>query len=863
MSRLLDHLRSNGRNIAVLTETQQLSYCQLADAVADSAADLDGPRRLVLLETRNDITTLVHYLAALSAGHVVLPASAGRDHTAILQTYDPGIVIDADGIHHRGGRHVLHDNLALLLSTSGSTGSPKLVRLSQHNLTSNAEAIADYLGITETDRAATTLPMSYCYGLSVIHSHLLRGAGLILTDRSVVDDEFWRLFRRHRGTSFAGVPYTFELLEHVGSQALDLPHLRYLTQAGGRMPPERVRRFAELGRDLGWDLFVMYGATEATARMAYLPPELAATRPSAIGRPISGGTFSIEPTGELLYRGPNVMMGYAHRPADLALGKTVDALHTGDLARRDPDGLYEVIGRSSRFVKMYGLRIDLHRVEAALSDHGVTAYCTDVDDILAVAVARGDRMQVQRIAADAAGVPAGAVRAVTVDELPMLPSGKPDYPAVRDLARASTTARPNSVRELFADVLHIDAQRIDPDASFVDLGGNSLSYVAMSVRLERAMGRLPADWQRLPLRELEATPTQARRRRPWWGATLETTVALRAVAIVLIVGSHAELFELWGGAHLLLGVAGYNFGRFCLTPVPRTDRVRHLRNTVAWIAGPAIAWVMVALVVTDDYTPTNLLLANKLLGPHDSMTAGRLWFVEVLVWILVGLAVLCWLPAFDRWERQWPFAVAVTFLAVGLALRYDVIGLNLGHDAWFTMLTFWFFAVGWVTAKASTAVQRAAVTVVLVISMHGYFDRTERELLVLAGFALLIWLPALRCPPVATVVAGVVAEASLYIYLTHFQVYPLFGEHRLLGVLASVIVGVLLTQLVSRLRARLPSRLRFVTDSGRFPSETVVSRLRARLPRGDQPFLRHGGRDGAVEPDQAGCHDAAPARRGG
>jgi acyl-coenzyme A synthetase/AMP-(fatty) acid ligase len=178
-----------------------------------------------------------------------LPVDARGDHTAILRTYEPGFVIDANGIHRDGGRHRLHDDLALLLSTSGSTGSPKLVRLSHHNLASNAAAIAGVLDIRETDRAATTLPMSYCYGLSVIHSHLLRGAGLILTDHSVVDDEFWDLFRRHRGTAFAGVPYTFEMLERFGAQTLDLPHLRYITQAGGRMPPERVRRFAELAGD--------------------------------------------------------------------------------------------------------------------------------------------------------------------------------------------------------------------------------------------------------------------------------------------------------------------------------------------------------------------------------------------------------------------------------------------------------------------------------------------------------------------------------------------------------------------------------------------------------------------------------------
>ena len=139
----------------------------------------------------------------------------------------------------------------MLMSTSGSTGSPKLVRLSRANLAANAESIAQYLDIRQTDRAATTLPMSYCYGLSVIHSHLLRGAGLILTDRSVVDDEFWESFRRHRGTTFAGVPHTFDLLDRIGFDGSSVPDLRYVTQAGGRLAPDQVRRFAALGSQHG------------------------------------------------------------------------------------------------------------------------------------------------------------------------------------------------------------------------------------------------------------------------------------------------------------------------------------------------------------------------------------------------------------------------------------------------------------------------------------------------------------------------------------------------------------------------------------------------------------------------------------
>lgn len=826
---VVGHLAGFGDAAAVHTDRGTVTYRELAAAVERRATDFGSRRTVVAIETRNDMDTLVGYLGALAGGHVVLPLPAGGDHAALLETYRPEYVV-SDGVteRRRPGHVPLHPDLALLLSTSGSTGSPKLVRLSHANLAANAEAIADYLDIRDTDRAATTLPMSYCYGLSVVHGHLLRGAGLILTDRSVVDDAFWDLFRSRRGTTFAGVPHTFDLLDRVGFDEMALPHLRYVTQAGGRLAPDRVRHFAALGERRGWQLFVMYGATEATARMAYLPPALAHDHPDVIGVPIPGGHLRIDPvdgiadgSGELVYTGPNVMMGYAHRPTDLALGATLDELRTGDIATTvEPDGgptLYRVLGRRDRFVKLYGLRIDLQRVEARLRAADVEAICTDGDGLLLVAAAaRPAGCDVTAVAAAASGLPRAAIRVLDVDEIPRLPSGKPDHRSVRELVVARDDPQRGErldLRGLFADVLQCDPERISAEQSFVDLGGNSLSYVAMSVRLERALGHLPADWQRLPLRELESSRTTRR----WWGTTLETSVALRATAIVLIAGSHADLWVLWGGAHVLLGVAGYNFGRFCLTPLPRLERVRHLRTTIAWIALPSLLWIAFALLVTDDYTPTNLLLANKFLGPDDSMTAGRLWFVEVIVWVLVALAVVCWTPVGDRAERRWPFGFAAAFLALGMALRWDVFGFGLGHDAWFTMLAFWFFAIGWAAAKSTTLLQRLAVTAVLALGIVGYFGQPNREVLVFVGLALLIWLPAIRCPSALTATAGVVAEASLFIYLTHYQVYPLFGEHRLLGVLAAIAVGVASTQLLTLARRTIRTRRgsrSWVTRSG-------------------------------------------------
>jgi acyl-CoA synthetase (AMP-forming)/AMP-acid ligase II len=810
---LLDRIAGFSDRLAVATETQTLTYAGLADRVDGVVTALGRERKLVMVQTRNTLESLQSYLGALAGGHVVLPVPAGRDHTALVSTYRPDVIVDAHGrIDHRTARpsHRLHPDLTLLASTSGSTGSPKVVRLSAGNLRSNAASIARYLGIVETDRAATTLPLSYCYGASVIHSHLSVGAALILTDRSVIDAEFWALVRRHGATSFAGVPYTFDLLERAGFAAMNLPDLRYVTQAGGRLKPETVRRFAALGRRRGFDFIVMYGATEATARMAYLPPERALAQPEAIGRAIPGGSFELVPlegcdepdVGELVYRGPNVMMGYAESATDLATGRTVEALHTGDLARHLGDGIYQVVGRLSRFAKLYGLRIDLQRVESAIAAPGAPAMCTESEGRLVVAGVGGrggtDTEDLRRRAALAAGLPADAVHAVHLHKLPVLPSGKPDYPRLAALARDADHRSAPGVGELFADVLQIDPAAVTPESSFVDLGGTSLSYVTTSVRLERILGTLPPHWPSRTVAELQAARRSPDRRRR---SVIDTGVALRAVAIVLIVGSHAGLFQLWGGAHILLAVAGFNFAQFCLGRTPRRERLGRAVRTVGWIAIPTLIWIAVVMRFSDDYGPSNLVLLQKIIGPSDSMTAGRMWFIEVLVWTVVVLAAVFAIPAVDRLERRRPFGVAMVFLTLGLALRYDLPGLDLGREAWFSLLAFWFFAAGWAAARADGLWQRVGLSLVALIAIGGYFGSGGREALVGAGLLLLIWLPALRCPTPVAAAAGVIAEGSLYTYLTHFQVYPLFG-HPLPGVLASLLLGSGLAWGITALRRR-------------------------------------------------------------
>ncbi|OEJ28124.1 AMP-dependent synthetase [Streptomyces agglomeratus] len=828
-----DALAAHGDRTAVITADGRVSYRELAVRVDATARRLGPERRLVLLVAANTVDALVVHLAALAGGHPVLlvPGDHPEAVRSLTDAYDPDVVARPDGdgwvLDERRdiSAHTLHPDLALLLSTSGSTGSPKLVRLSHQNVQANAESIAEYLDIRDTDRAATTLPMHYCYGLSVLHSHLLRGAAVILTGLSVTDACFWELFCDARGTTFAGVPYTFELLDRVGFDAMELPHLRYVTQAGGRLAPARVARYAALGRAAGWDLFVMYGQTEATARMAYLPPEFAHTRPEAAGIAVPGGSFRLQPlpdwpgesTGELVYTGPNVMLGYAEGPEDLALGRTVDELHTGDIARLAPDGLYELVGRRSRFAKILGLRIDPQQVEAMLEKHGVTACCTGDDDELVVAVLgdpeAADPNGVRRLVTAECGLPPRAVRVRVLAELPRLATGKADYRAIRELAgpapappaapAEATASEPAAAAlcRLYARILDRDA--VTEDSSFVGLGGDSLSYVEMSLHLEEVLGELPDHWHTLPIRELrEPSGRPADKRRGSRRRTLETSVALRAVAIVLIVGSHIHLFWVKGGAHVLLGVAGYNFARFHLGCADRRERLRNIGRSVARIAVPSMAWLALMLLVTDDYDLTGVLLLTSLLGPNDGF-----WFIEVLLYMLVAVAALLAVPWVDRAERRFPFALPAALAVLGLIGRYDLFGLEARVHVPLVVTVFWLFALGWTAARASTVGQRLLVNAAVLATVPGFFPgELAREVVVVVGLTLLIWVRTV--PSVAWVnrVAGVLAGSSLYIYVTHWQVFPrLEGMPTLVATLASLLVGIAYAALATRVMRWRPS----------------------------------------------------------
>ncbi len=334
---------------------------------------------------------------------------------------------------------------AVLLSTSGTTGSPKLVRLSYKNIQANAESITEYLGIRNSEKAVTSLPMSYSYGLSVINTHILAGATLVMTDKSFVFKDFWKIFHKYECNSFAGVPYSYELLKKTNFEKMDLPSLKVMTQAGGRLNKELVIYFSQLAKSRGFRFFVMYGQTEATARISYVPFDSLPEKAGSIGISIPGGEIKIFSEneevkeagiqGELIYKGKNVMLGYAVERDDLSLDDQLNGiLHTGDLAYRDEENFFHITGRLKRFIKIFGLRLNLDDVEKMI-EHNYKIFngCSGSDDKLNILIDIPDPVMAEDIKQKVAvyyKINKSVITVKCTEKMPVTESGKKDYNAI-------------------------------------------------------------------------------------------------------------------------------------------------------------------------------------------------------------------------------------------------------------------------------------------------------------------------------------------------------------------------------------------------------------------------------------------------
>jgi acyl-coenzyme A synthetase/AMP-(fatty) acid ligase len=459
-----DLLKFKG-NTAIIDELgSKVTYGEL-DEIGRKLSGVTGGRCLVASLCRNSIGSAVGYISFINNGIVpiMLNAHLEKDlRNNLFDSYAPRFIWaptdmkcelgDTKEVYSRFDyslyetsydmRYPLNDRLALLLTTSGSTGSPKFVRQSYDNIKANTDSIVEYLKLDETEKPITTLPMNYTYGLSIINSHIMVGATILITDKSLMQKEFWNFFKDNGATSFGGVPYTYEILKKLRFMRMELPSLRTMTQAGGKLTPELHEEFAKYAAENGKNFVVMYGQCEATARMGYLPAGKAVEKKGSMGIAIPGGRFKLidvvskpikEPytTGELVYEGANVTLGYAECGEDLAKGdERGGILQTGDMAQFDEDGYYYIVGRKKRFLKIYGNRVNLDEIDRMIKGQfdGIDCASTGVDDHMYIFITDERLVEdVLKFVVLKTGLNPAAFKVEFIDAIPKNDSGKTLY----------------------------------------------------------------------------------------------------------------------------------------------------------------------------------------------------------------------------------------------------------------------------------------------------------------------------------------------------------------------------------------------------------------------------------------------------
>lgn len=452
-------------NIAIIDDMgNEVTYKEIVNIGLEIKRIVDG-RCLVVSLCQNTIGSVIGYISFINNGIVPIMLNAQLEldlRQNILDLYTPKFIwipkktwkefAEYEVVYEKYDymlartkydvQYPLYNELALLLTTSGSTGSPKFVRQSYANIQANMRSIVEYLKLDETEKPITTLPMNYTYGLSIINSHLMVGATLLLTDKTLMQKEFWDFFKNRGATSLGGVPYTYEMLKRLRFMRMDLPALRTMTQAGGKLTPELHEEFAKYAAENGKNFVVMYGQCEATARMGYLPADKAVEKKGSMGIAIPGGKFTLidvngQPvtdafvTGELVYEGANVTLGYAECGEDLIKGDERNGiLQTGDMAQFDEDGYYYIVGRKKRFLKIYGNRVNLDEIDRLIKGKfgGIDCASTGIDDHMCIFVTgEGKADAVKKFVVSKTGLNQAAFKVILVTEIPKNDAGKTLY----------------------------------------------------------------------------------------------------------------------------------------------------------------------------------------------------------------------------------------------------------------------------------------------------------------------------------------------------------------------------------------------------------------------------------------------------
>lgn len=443
----------------------QVTYGELVSLRNEMAAVLPA-RELVFCLCENRVGALAGFIALYDCKDVCLLLSAKIDKEllkVLFDTYQPSYFWMPESkceeslyktvFNYKGyalcktGNEApaMHSDMSFLMTTSGTTGSPKLVRHKYGNIESNAKNVAAVFGWPDIERGIIDLPMQYTMGLNVINSHLYAGATVLLLEANLMNPKYWNFIKEQKGSNFTGVPFSYEILNRLRFWKMDLPYLTTLAEGGGKLSDTLFKTFADNAAEKGKRFFATFGTTETSARLAYLPPEDATTHIGSIGKAIPEGKLILvdengkeiteaDVEGELLYEGPNVTMGYATSLDDLAKGDEFCGVYeTGDLAKMDADGYYYIVGRKKRFLKLFGLRVSLDQSEKIITEHfGIECACAGDDAKMKIYITdEGLKEEVRQLISDKTGLKTSFFEVNIIEAIPHFESGKINYRALK------------------------------------------------------------------------------------------------------------------------------------------------------------------------------------------------------------------------------------------------------------------------------------------------------------------------------------------------------------------------------------------------------------------------------------------------
>lgn len=801
------------QNIALVEAEQQLSYEEFNEQILNFSQQLNktpdnnkyvNGKKILLLGIDNSIDSIVAFYAALAGDHVVLVCD--NNNTSLRENlklnfrphfeyFDDGGVRDLVALDNPVNSSDIHPDLALLISTSGSTGSSKCVRISKENLAANTQSICQYLDINDADNAALILPIHYCYGLSVLNTHLASGATVHVGDLSVASSDFIDYLAINNISSVAGVPYTFEILERANFRDKQLPSLRYMTQAGGRLAPELVAKYAKWALASDKAFFVMYGQTEATARMAYLPLDKIEKFPGSIGLPIPGGAFFIKSEdgslstesnieGELVYKGANVMMGYALNAEELSKASEHEYLSTGDVAYKDDNDLFFIVGRLKRFTKIYGKRFNLDEIERSISSLGVTSTCVSDDKNLYISIEGKSDIDIINHVETTFGIASQNIDLYSYDRIPLMASGKVDYRTIlssavkrredQDAKNTNTAGNELTDKEVKQLVInafkkHLKSNNIKPDDTFTALGGDSMSYVGMSIELENILGQLPENWQNIKIKDISHIPVVKKKH-----GYIQVDILLRVFAVLAVVVFHSGVDWVRGGAALLLLLAGYNYSRFQFSQQLKNNPLKIFKDFTINVLVPY--WSILIGYTYLKYGQIDwedVFLFSNNLAVDTAHEPFGIWFIQALVQSILILTI----PLLFTQLRKLISQNINTYFALALAVACFAHALD-AVNGWYRVANgmeitwcFWLFALGALIQthanKGQLRTQLLLMFLAISLSFGFYYNDISRAVMLTLGSLAIINISNVPLPRALIPAINIVASSSLFIYMLH------------------------------------------------------------------------------------------------